>query len=602
MSISDKRLDVLKKRNPFISSSTGDPWDNYPHVDSINKKAYQGLCSIIEQKKTLNSGGYAGLLLGEVGSGKTHLISRIQKKSLNGSSFSFAYIEPFEDADMIYRYLLREIIVNLVRPQKQNSSKTYLHKLVARIYLEMFQMKTTGDKYKELLISLKKDPTSIFDQNISQDVFEMIEKHAYEYIAGECPDISSEFLKVLFQFRIPEKKPAVLNWLKGDIIDVEDAQKLGVRDRMLHDPEKGYLEQEARYILKYIDILLARYQESLVVCFDRLENLSSQKQIDALGKIVEYIVDTSKSMIPIVCFRGQQWEEKFKLKLNQHITTRLENNRFELEGCDCDQAMKIIKLRLESVLGEDSDGFFPFEEKVLRKLFGRSIESPREVITQANHLLRNVLELGIKKKNITPPDKLLREFTILLKHIEKHIESYNPDRGRLLRAIDLVINAGLGDDNKDIQKEVNEKDKLVKYSIGNKTTAVLVDLELHHKPVGTSLTSGINFLKNTKDSKLYYIRDIRAPFPPPPKWAATNEKLDELKRCGGNVLFLDQIEVSKWYSLALLSYAVKEGDTIVADPVNGIRSITQTEFNNFVRSYLENYDRSFFNDIKESLV
>ncbi|MCP3926629.1 MAG: hypothetical protein GY714_29055 [Desulfobacterales bacterium] len=602
MSTSDKRLDILKKRNPFISSSTGDPWDNYPHVDSINKRPYQGLCSLIEQKKTCNSGGYAGLLLGEVGSGKTHLISRIQKKSLNGTSFSFAYIEPFEDADMIYRYLLREIIVNLVRPQKQNSSKTYLHKLVARIYIEMFQTKTTGDKYKELLSNLKKDPTSIFDQDIPQDVFEMIEKHAYEYIAGECPDISSEFLKVLFQFRIPEKKPAVLNWLKGDIIDVEDAEKIGVRDRMLHDPEKGYLEQEARYILKYIDILLARYQESLVVCFDRLENLDSQKQIDALGKIIEYIVDTSKSMIPIVCFRGQQWEEKFKLKLNQHITTRLENNKFELEGCDCDQALKIIKLRLESVLGEDCDGFFPFEEKVLRKLFGRTIESPREIITQANHLLRNVLELGIKKKNITPPDKLLREFTILLKHIEKNIDSYNPDRGRLLRAVDIVINAGLGVDYPDIKKEINEKDQLVIYTLGNKTTAILVNLELHHNSVGNLLRSGINFLKNSKDSKLFYIRDLRNQFPSPPKWVATNKKLDDLKSCGGEVLFLDNKEVSKWYALALLSYAVKEGDTIVADPINGIRSITHIEFNNFVKSYLENYDKSFFNDIKESLI
>jgi hypothetical protein len=600
MSTTDERLRVLKEKNPFISSSASDPWDNcYPHVESINKSSFDGLCSLIEQKRISNSGGYAGLLLGEVGSGKTHLISRIQKRSLDGS-FSFAYIEPFEDADRVYRYLLREIVVNLVRSHRQNSGKTYLHKLIALIYLEMFQKKTIDNKYKKLINTLKIDPTIIFDINLPEDLFAIIEKHAYEFILGECPNISSEFLKVLFQFRIHEKKPVVLNWLKGDIIDGEDAQKIGVKDRILHEPGKGYLEQEARYILRFLDTLLARYNESLVVCFDRLENLTTKPQIDGFGKIVEFLVDTSKSMIPVVCFRGQQWEEKFKLKLNQHVTTRLENNRFELVGCDCEQALKIVKLRLESVLGKDCcDDFYPFDEGIIRELFSDGIESPREIITQVNHLLKDIVDLDTKNEVVEPPDKLLKEFSKLLKQIRSDFEGYHPDRGRLLRSIDLVLNSGFT--NFEPVKRV-EEDQLVKYTLDaggkNGTIAFIVDLELHHRSVGSALKSAIGFLKSNKDATLFYVRDSRCKFPSPPKWKATNKSLDELKDIGGLTLFLDGDEASKWYALALLSYAVKEGDTVVDDPDNGIRSITQMEFDSFVRGYLENYDHSFFNDIK----
>lgn len=601
----DERLKALKENNPFISSSAGDPWDSfYPHVDSINKRSFDGLCSIIEQKRISNSGGYAGLVLGEVGSGKTHLISRIQKRSLDGTSFSFAYIEPFEDADRIYRYLLREIIVNLVRPQRKNSGKTYLHRLIALIYLEMFQKKTRGDKYKALINDLKKDPTAIFDIGLPSGYFEMIEKNAFEFIISECPDISSEFLKVLFQFRIPEKRPAVLNWLKGDVIDGKDAQKIGVKDRIIHNPGKGYLEQEARYILRFIDRLLTRYRESLVVCFDRLENLTSKDQIEGFGKIVEFLVDTSKSMVPVVCFRGQQWEEKFKLKLNQHVTTRLETNRFELEGCDCDQALEIIKLRLESVFGRDRcEDLYPFDVANLRKMFSDGIESPREIITQANHLLKEIVDLDTKSEFIAPPDKLFKEFSILLKQIQIGFAGYHPDRGRLLRAIDLVINSGF---NK-LQSVKKESDnQLTNYIFdideNRKKIAFIVDLELHHRSVGAALKSAIGFLKSNKDSTLFYVRDSRCEFPSPPNWKATNKSLDELKEMGGQIIFLDEDEASKWYALSLLSYAVKEGDTVVDDPDNGIRSITQFEFNNFVRDYLEKYDQSFFSGIRENLI
>ena len=71
-------LDRLQRHNPFVSASAGDPWDRqYPHVPAINEQAFQGVCRLIRQKVQEPALNCAGLILGEVGSGKTHLLGRI---------------------------------------------------------------------------------------------------------------------------------------------------------------------------------------------------------------------------------------------------------------------------------------------------------------------------------------------------------------------------------------------------------------------------------------------------------------------------------------------------------------------------------------------
>ena len=96
---------------------------------------------------------------------------------------------------------------------------------------------------------------------------------------------------------------------------------------------------------------MTRYRQPLVICFDRLENLETDEQIHALGKMVEFLVDKAQAMLPIACFRGMQWEEKFRHKLNQHVSSRLETNKFELRGCTPEQALAIVRSRLAAVPG-----------------------------------------------------------------------------------------------------------------------------------------------------------------------------------------------------------------------------------------------------------
>src|SRR5262245_55623254 len=96
---SEATLAPFRRHNPFSSSSVGDPWDaTYPDVPSINEHAFRGLCELIEQKTSHPALNCAGLIVGEVGSGKTHLLGRILTQSRQARfPFAFAYIQQLEE-------------------------------------------------------------------------------------------------------------------------------------------------------------------------------------------------------------------------------------------------------------------------------------------------------------------------------------------------------------------------------------------------------------------------------------------------------------------------------------------------------------------------
>jgi len=86
-----------------------------------------------------------------------------------------------------------------------------------------------------------------------------------------------------------------------------------------------------------------------------------------------------------------------------------------------------------------------------------------------------------------------------------------------------------------------------------------------------------------------YVRDSRCVIPPPPQWKATNDMLARLRELGGNIIFLDKEESAQWYALALLNYAVKEGDITIIDSANNTRSVSSEEMALFVKEKINDY-------------
>jgi len=273
----DARLDLVRHQNPFTSSSVGDPWETtYPDVPSINEHAFQGLWQLVTQKTTSPALNCAGLVVGEVGSGKTHLLGRILTQSQQTRfPCAFAYIQPIEDPEQTYRYLLREIMVNLFHPITDASPTTQFRRLVTKVLCE-------GTPAQQLSAHLRITPAA----------FAAMEQGATALLTTAYPAMAVRFIHVLFQYAVVKHRPAAMHWLMGRVLDSADAALLQVPERAQLSP--AALEAEARDILIALGFLLARYRQPLVVCFDRLENLTTDAQIHALGKMLEFLVDTAQ--------------------------------------------------------------------------------------------------------------------------------------------------------------------------------------------------------------------------------------------------------------------------------------------------------------------
>ncbi len=416
--------------------------------------------------------------------------------------------------------------------------------------------------------------------------------------------MSARFLQVLF--RLPEQRAIAVNWLKGDVLDTADAERLGVPERFQTSP--AHLEQEARDILASLGLVLARYHQPLILCFDRLENLETEAQIHAFGKMLEFLVDTAKGMLPIACARGQQWQERFRQVLNQHVTSRLETNRFALHGCTAEQALALVRSRLASVLdAAQAEALFPFDAEALREMFQVGFHSPRVVIARVNERLRQIVDAGLTAP-ASPRHTLQEAFDHQVRAILQDFERYPPDRDRLRRALGLYLShrpaqsLGQVDSIKQPERERKYIDLVGTLQGGGSASTpvtMIIDVEPHPAAVSASLTRGIDCLQTEPSGLVAYIRDARCPVPP--NWKTTNEKLQRFKALGGHVIFLDREHAARWYALALLSYAVREGDVTLVTAEQQLRPVSHDEFADFIQHAFDGDAASTFGDIEGAL-
>jgi len=618
MDIPNQSVQILWENNPFTSSSVGDPWvSRYPNVPDINAHAFQGILSLMNQKSENPALNCACLILGEVGSGKTHLIGQMLEHSRKADfPFTYAYIQPIEDAHSPFLYLLRETIVNLCHPLDRTigarSWDTQLFRLANHIFKEIdpdYKVPTSlspgvtyrtdrkrnqsgslFQKFQHKILDLSGLSRFNTSANHSVKYLNKIHKKSIDSIRRIYPEISKRFLQVLIAYTDPDKQATAIEWLKGNILDPDESEMLQVPDRS--EKSHSALENEARELLNSLGILLGRYHMPMLVCFDRLENLVSDEQIQALGKMMEFLVDKIQAMLPLGCFRGQQWEEKYRTKLNQHIISRLENNQYELQACSVNQSIKIVESRLNSVLGSTSPDLFPFSRQELMDLYKERLYNPRTVIAIANERLRQILNKK-PQRVVTAKETLIKAYEKKKQEVFKDMDFYPPDRSRLRKALHLFMNMRpfktsfgrvVSIQNPNDNSEQIDLVLTLQHPDGKKTPVIfIVDHELHHMSVTSRIQTGITCLIDNSPTKVIYIRDARCAFPPPPRWKETNNKLQRFKRLGGHLIFLGLDNAAWWYALALLSYEVNEGDISIVEENFQTRAVTWREFEDFVR-------------------
>jgi hypothetical protein len=224
-------------------------------------------------------------------------------------------------------------------------------------------------------------------------------------------------------------------------------------------------------------------------------------------------------------------------------------------------------------------------------MFQMGFHSPRTVITRANARLQHLLEAA-PAVPVSPLQTLREAYERQYQAIWQDFERYPPDRDRLRRALELYLRHSPPAHRswlEPVQRPETEDryvDLIGTLQSGGTTprsVAFLIDVEPHHVAVGASLARGCELLETQATSLAVYLRDTRCAFPAPPQWPATNDKLQHFRKLGGQVIFLEPESAARWYALALLSYAVREGDVTLVTEAHQVRPVSHDEFVAFIQ-------------------
>ena len=178
------------------------------------------------------------MLLGDSGSGKSHLLGRI-KRRLNDRA-CFAYIGPWPDSQFIWRHVLRQTVDSLMAvPEGQSESQLIRWLKGLEFFIrEGFAKRLLGERRVFVRDMQASFPT------------------AYQ---------GRDFFSAIYALLDPELSMIAADWLRGEDLDDEDLQLIKVKRSI--DSENA-----AQKIMSNLG-WLANSTQPMVLCFDNLDNV-----------------------------------------------------------------------------------------------------------------------------------------------------------------------------------------------------------------------------------------------------------------------------------------------------------------------------------------
>ncbi|MEL7070078.1 MAG: P-loop NTPase fold protein [Cyanobacteria bacterium J06581_3] len=229
--------------NPFDPTTfkPGNFWketqDQSLEVTSIHEHVVDSvevaLAQVAHDRKTRSL-----MLLGDSGSGKSHLLGRI-KRRLN-SQACFAYIGPWSDSQFIWRHVLRQTVDSLMAVPEGQSESQLMRWLKG---LDFFKR---GGIAKRLI-----GERGVFIRDMRASF-----PTAYQ---------GKEFFSVIYALLDPDLQLIATDWLRGEDLDDEDLHLLKVRNSI--DSEDA-----AQKMMSNLG-WLADSTQPVVLCFDNLDNV-----------------------------------------------------------------------------------------------------------------------------------------------------------------------------------------------------------------------------------------------------------------------------------------------------------------------------------------
>lgn len=360
--------------NPFRDNVVQDAWQSPVDITEIHASAFAACLSGIDSAKR---GVPDSLLIyGSAGSGKTHLLARLQRHLAetarsapdNVLSCVFCFVRLQTSPQLLWQHVRRRLASDLMRREQ---GLTQLQRLVAH-QLGIVTGRSARAGLLELRVLRAEDEPAL-----SQHLRDL----------GMKLDLPRDLCMVLEELIFNRNVRDATAWLAGDSLPESVLERLG-----LSVDVEGEREEAARHVVTAL-CRLAGETLPMVFCFDQVESLQRTAQDEEalfrFGRLGADLHDADPNVFLITCLQVA-FIEQFRRAVRAADYDRVAQRSALLEHLSATQVASLVRSRLAAVpelaqiCSERGGGpFFPLSEGFVRELALESPCVPRRVLALA---------------------------------------------------------------------------------------------------------------------------------------------------------------------------------------------------------------------------
>jgi len=392
----------LPQVNPFGSSRVDHPFQTHPDNSDIYRSQYNTLESVIDDiKYDPNHQSKGAVIIGQPGTGKTHLIMRLAQQRLKLNRLLF--IPCPNDANTI-KYHTYSSILESLNKSIPGTRFNQLEYFLANTFVGIIKSTNTDtQRIQGILDKIQDDPLKLYEimggegTQTRRNNWDYIEKFTSDWwfqeygAVGYAPEIIKGIVKFC-RYSDPSYKQLIKKWLAADELEPAELDKIGLSS--WHDEiSKEDFSLDAIAVLGKLSLL----HEPLIIVFDQLEMLGLDHNRAILlnfGEAVKEIftrVPHSLIILNLFPHRWQQLQQTF----DGSIIDRISQHQVFLEPPATEEIQAILQLKTQAVGLELPQLFTPQE---IAKIIQDKV-SVRTVLNRAADYFR------YKYKNIPLPER-----------------------------------------------------------------------------------------------------------------------------------------------------------------------------------------------------
>ncbi len=573
--------------NPFRQTIVKDAWETLQDVPEIHAQAFETCCRAFENVRTSKHCDSV-LLHGGAGSGKTHLLSRLQRhwttSQAQGASNEigrcvFLYCRLQTSPHRLWQHLRKTFVEDLLH--RFPDGTTQLQRLVACRFAEGDRNKRRpAAKWLKWMIN----PANRDHGGWKRILLPWLEREAR---------VGFSLRSVLYHLITGRHVLEAGAWLKGeDRLPDEAVALMGISEN-----EEGQTEDSAREMV----LALCRLASSLMpvaFCFDQIEALQTSKDDEEslflFGQMGASLFNSSNNALLISCIQSAV-VEKFKASIREADFDRIAQRSEALDPLDKKLARLLIQRRLEwsealapSRAKHPHKPLWPIDAADLDGYFGSTAAYPaRKIIAFASSLFEK-LQTGQAPSPQDPAEFLRKEFG---RRRDTALAQDETETDATLAHGLPVLAEILGSQWRKERQPDKDIDLLLSH--GHKRIAVSLCNHQNMRSLSARLKRLMDWHTRNKGAELVLIRDGRLPIS---KTAVvTKSRLESLVAKGISLCRPDAETLAALQALRSLISDARSGDLHDSGEPIGPRTVEEWLFQN-----LDSRLTAFFGQIVEA--